>query len=288
MKLADFLRKVAEQGKIVDTDFNALMTASALAELEVPDVVGTKFDEAFLTRERAENDPDIIKKIKNTSKAEVLDGVDEQLKVFIDLLPKEKADEISKNRNTFERITALGAAVKDFTEGSKSKVDKDIQKVEEEWAKKLKFAKDEAAQQVATLKKENQNNALKFVLKNKILSHEFADAYKGLKEDLAEIVITKVKNSQIKGTPIVLDLDESGSVNVRHEVEGTLRDIYDGQEKVTLDKLLTPALDPFIKKSTGNGQGTNGEPTNGPKKIPTPTNPNPTLREQMLAQAANS
>lgn len=270
MKLAELLRKITEQGGIVDTDFNAVLTASGLQEFEVNDDFLTKFNQSFLTRDRAENDPEIIKKIKGTSRAEVLDGVDEQLKNFFDLLPKEKAEEISKNKNTFEKIEALSKAIKETSESGKSKLDKDIQKVEDEWADKLKRAQSDFVEREKALKQQNKDNALKFVLKNKILGSEFGEAFKPIKNDIAEISINKIKSHQHNGNPIILELDEtSGNVNVRHEVEGALRDIFvDGNKKLTIDDLLQPVIDPYIKKSAGGGENNNN--SNGEKKITAP------------------
>lgn len=285
MKLADFLRKIAEQGGIVDADFNAVLGASGLAEFEVKDEIMTKFNQTFLTRERAENDPDIIKKIKSASKSEVLDLVDSDLKNLMDVLPKERADEIAKNKNTFEKLAATAKAVKETLEAKSTKVDKDIQKVEQEWAEKLAAEKSQAAKQLKELEKRNRDNALTYVLKNKILSHDFADAFKPLKDNLAEVIINKVKTIQENGTPIILDLDEGGNVNVRHEIEGTLRDVYrDGNQKLTLDMLLTPQLEPYIKKSNAEP----GEPkTNGKQKTP-PVDPSKmTLAEQRALLADN-
>lgn len=285
MKLPDLLRKIAEQGGIVDTDFNTVLAASGLQEFEISDDFLVKFNQSFLTRDRAENDPEIIKKIKNTSRAEVLDGVDEQLKGFTDLLPKEKADEILKNKNTFEKIKAINDAIKTFSESSKTKIDKDIQKVEEEWADKLKGEKANYDSQLKNLQKQNKDNALKFVLKNKILSNEFGDAFKEIKNDIAELSINKIKGYQHNGIPVVLDLDETtGNVNVRQETEGTLRDIYDGNKKLTIDELLHPVIDPYIKKSTGGGNNNN---SNDPKTVTPAIDPSKaTLRDQMLMAAS--
>lgn len=278
MKLTDFLRKVAEQGSIVDTDFEALLGASGLAEFEVKDEIMTKFNQTFLTRERAENDPDLIKKIKSASKSEVLDLVDNDLKALMELLPKEKADEIAKNKNTFEKLAATGKAIRETLDAKSTKVDKDIQKVEQEWADKLAAEKSNAAKQLKELEKRNKDNALTYVLKNKILNHDFADAFKPLKDNLAEVIINKVRTTQENGSPIILDLDEGGNVNVRHEIEGTLRDVYrEGNQKLTLDMLLTPQLEPYIKKSNAD---TGEQKLNGKQKT-APVDPSKlTLQER--------
>lgn len=270
MKLADFLRNIAEQGGIVDTDFSALLTASGLAEFEVKDEVMSKFNQTFLTRDRAENDPDIIKKIKTSGKAEVLDAVDSEFKSLLDLLPKEKADEISKNKNSFEKIKLSASVIKEILNDKSTKIEKDIQNVEKEWAEKVEAIKQENARKLAELEKINKANARRYVLKNQILGYEFADAFKPLKENLADVIINKIENLKENGSPVILDLDESGNVNVRHEVEGTLRDIYrEGNKKVTLEMLLTPEVEPYTKKS--NGDGGTGDGSNGKQKnIKTP------------------
>lgn len=257
-KLKDFLQKVFEQGDVRGDDVAAVLGASALAELELPDTAIQKFNEAYLTRSRAENDPEIVKKIKLSSKAEILDTVDKEIEKLYPLIDSVKAAEIQKNQNTFKKIELITEALDSTVKNSKVSKDKDVQKVEEEWAAKTKSLEAIKKQEIDALKKQFEESKLDFVLKTKLLTFEYADAFSALKEPLVETIISKIKSSRTKeGEPIFLELDQSGSVNVRHSVEGTLRDVYrDGNEKLTIDNLIAPHVDPFVKKSNGKSDET--------------------------------
>lgn len=257
-KLKEFLQKVFEQGDVRGDDVAAVLGASALAELELPDTAVQKFNEAYLTRSRAENDPDIVKKIKLSSKAEILDTVDKEIEKLYPLIDSVKAAEIQKNQNTFKKIELLTEALDSTVKNSKVSKDKDVQKVEEEWAAKTKSLEAIKKQEIDVLKKQFEESKLDFVLKTKLLTFEYADAFSSLKEPLTETIISKIKSSRTKeGEPIFLELDQSGNVNVRHSVDGTLRDVYrDGNEKLTIDNLIAPHVDPFVKKSNGKSDET--------------------------------
>lgn len=283
-KLKEFLQKVFEQGDVRGDDVAAVLGASALAELELPDTAIQKFNEAYLTRSRAENDPDIVKKIKLSSKAEILDTVDKEIEKLYPLIDSVKAAEIQKNQNTFKKIELLTEALDSTVKNSKVSKDKDVQKVEEEWAAKTKSLEAIKKQEIDALKKQFEESKLDFVLKTKLLTFEYADAFSSLKEPLTETIISKIKSSRTKeGEPIFLELDQSGNVNVRHSVDGTLRDVYrDGNEKLTIDNLIAPHVDPFVKKSNGKSDETQtGVKTNTVVLDPTKA----TLRDIQWANA---
>lgn len=256
-KLKDFLQKIFEQGDVRGDDVAALLGASALAELELPEAAVAKFHESYMTRSRAENDPDIVKKIKLSSKAEILDTVDKEIAKLYPLLDSVKASEIDKNQNTFKKIELLTDALGDAVSNAKSSKDKDVQKADEEWANKLKGLETNHRAEIAAVKKQNEESNLNFALKSKLFTFEYAEAFSSLKEPLTETIISKIKSTQVNGNPITLELDPSGNVNVRHIVDGTLRDVYrDGNEKLTIDNLIAPHVDPFIKKSNGKANET--------------------------------
>lgn len=261
-KLKEFLQKTFEQGDVRGDDVAALLGASSLAELEIPEAAVTKFNEAYLTRTRAENDPEIIKKIKTSSRAEILDGVDRELEKIYPLIDSTKAGDIQKNQSTFKKIELLSEALGETIKNGKSNVDKSIQKIEEEWSKKFKDATEGHKLELAQVKKVNEENNLNFVLKSKLYNFELADSFKEMKDSVVEVVIGKIKGHRTKeGNPIILELDSTGSLNVRQQIEGTLRDVYaDGNDKLTIDKLIAPFVDPFVKKSAG-GSGGSGQST---------------------------
>lgn len=258
-KLRDWMQKVFEQGDVRGDDVAAVLGASALAELELPDTAVAKFNEAYLTRSRAENDPEIVKKIKLSSKAEILDTVDAELAKLLPLVDPSKATEISKEKNSFKKLEMISEGIGESVKKASQSKDKDVQKVEEEWSAKLKNLEKIKKEEIEAIKKQNSEDRLNFALRSKLLTFDYADALSGLKESLVETVIMKIKSSQVKGEPITLELDQSGNVNVRRsDADGTLRDVYrDGNEKLTIDNLIAPLVEPLIKKSNGTGGGDN-------------------------------
>lgn len=258
MKLKDFLQKTFEQGDVRGDDVAALLGASALSELELPDTAVTKFNEAYLTRLRAENDPGVIKKVKASLWAETMDQIDSEIAKLYPFLESTKAVEIEKNPSTMKRIGLLTEALGDTIKNASASKDKDVQKVEEEWAARTKQTEATYKQQLEDLKRQNEESKKDFVLKTKLLTFDYAEAFSTLKEPLIETIISKIKSSKTKdGDQIVFELDQSGTLNVRHSVEGTLRDVYsEGNTKLTLDSLIAPHIEPFIKKSNGKADDT--------------------------------
>lgn len=268
-KLKDFLQKTFEQGDVRGEEVAAMLGASALLEIEIPDAAVTKFNESYLTRSRAENDPGIVKKVKASLWAETMDQIDAEISKLYPILESTKAVEIEKNPSTMKKIGLLTEALADRVKNATASKDKDVQKVEEEWAEKTKQTEATYKQQMDDLKKQHEESKKDFVLKTKLLTFDIADSFKEIKEPLIETIISKIKSSKTKnGEQIVLELDQSGNLDVRHLVEGTLRDVYlEGNSKLTLDSLIAPHIEPFIKKSNGTG-GANQQGNNNQRSGP--------------------
>lgn len=259
MLLKDFLRKIAETGKIVNTDFNALLSASALADpaLEVPEDFVTKHNEVFLTRERAENDDQIVTKIQKTTHLRLLNKVDEMLEPFYSLLPADKVKEIDKAKIplTFERMEHLEKALKDAFKNATVKNSTDVQKVEDEWSAKVKALQEQAKAEKEQLILQNKEDRINAALKTKLAGYRISDTFKPAQEPIMQIAVSKVKGFKHNGNSAVLGFDDQGNLILQQSVDGTLRDIYlKENEKFTLDKLLDQEMEPFIVKSNGNGQ----------------------------------
>jgi len=153
VKLKDFLQTTFAQGDVRGDEIAAVLGASALAELELPDTAVQKFNETYLTRSKAENDPEIIKKIKLSSKAEILDTVDKELEKLYPLIDGAKAAEIQKNQNTFKKLELLQEAISEKVKSGKTDIDKTVQKVETDWAQKIKEKEEQYAAQFKAMEK---------------------------------------------------------------------------------------------------------------------------------------
>jgi len=122
-------------------------------------------------------------------------------------------------------------------------------------------------------------------LKTKLLTFEYGEAFNALKEPLIETIISKIKQTKVKDNLVLLELDSAtGNLNVRQSIEGALRDVYpDGSnEKLTIEKLIAPHIEPFLKKSNGKSDEKNADG----KKITPPIDATKlTLHEERWANA---
>jgi hypothetical protein len=283
-KLKDFLRKVADGVKISDEKFEELLKNEVLEPLELSDEFVGAFNAGYLTRSRAENDEHIIRKITDKSKREVFDTVDNQIEKILDRLPKEKALEIKNEKSTFKKMELLNESL-ELLNSSKSSIEKDIQKIEKEWADKNKAIVEAHKQELKKIQDQARTDKLNSALKNKIFAYNFSDAYASMKPATADIIINQLRGSQHDGKPIVFEHDDAtGSIFVRQETEGGLRDIYpNGNDKLTIDTLLDPLVQPFVKKAdtTPGGGGATHKPVTPPAD-----RSKMTIHEMMKADAA--
>ena len=256
MQLKDFLRKIAETGKIVNTDYNALLSASGIADpaLEVPDDFFTKFNETFITRERAENDDQIVTAIQRATHLRLLNKVDDLMEPLYALIPADEAKEIGKAKVplTFERMELLDKALKKAFKNATVKNSTDVQKVEDEWSGKLKATEEKHKLEQTQLIAQHKEDRINAALKTKLAGYRISDTFKPAQEPIMQIAVSKVKGFKHNGNPGVLSFDDDGNLILQQSVDGTLRDIYVKEEKLSLDKLLDQEMEPFIVKSNGN------------------------------------
>lgn len=293
MKLKDFLRKLAEDGKIVDTDYNSLLTASAIADqaLEVPETFVTKYNTTFMTREKAANDTEIVGEIQRKTRADMFDKVDEMIVPFYSLIPEDKAKEIGKDKvkYTLERIEKLFPALKDSFETVKTTAsgnkNKEIEKVEKEWSDKHKATEDKYKAEIAAIHVKARQDKIESTLESKLNGFTFSDDFNKVKKSIIKVILSEVKEEKHDGNPVVIDLSDSGEVVLKKSVDGTLRDIYvtGSNDVLTLDKLLEKKAEPYIKKSNGSG---NTPPGGTPRQTTQKTDTSKmTLAEQRAAMA---
>lgn len=287
IKLTDFLREIAEKGGIRDNDFEAALGASALAGVEIPDDIKTKFNAAYYTLDRAKNDPAIVTDIRRANRKEIWDNVDQKIEALLDFVDDEtKATIKDKTFETYKKLDLLKEGIPNFIklkEGKKQTVD--VQKIDADWAEKLKKANEGHQTELAQLKKQFKDSAVITALKLKINEYQFGESFKSIKDVLSNSIIDKLKQEQYNGNPIALELSEDGTIlHVRQNVDGSLRDIFDkDQNKVTVESLLQKHVDPFIVKSNGNG-GKQEEKKDTEKKKVVTLPANATLHQMMAAQ----
>jgi hypothetical protein len=287
-KLKDFLRKVADGVKISDEKFEELLKNEALEPFELSDDFMTAFNVGYLTRSRAENDEHIIRKItekaRSSAQKEIFDNIDEKIEGLLQRVPQEKALEIKGEKSTFKRMELLSEAL-EMINSAKTTTEKDIQKIEKEWADKNKAIVENHKLELKKVQDQARTDKLNSALKNKIFAYNFSDAYASMKPATADIIINQLRSSQQDGKPVVFEHDDAtGSIFVRQETEGGLRDIYpNGNDKLTIDTLLDPLVQPFVKKAdtTPGGGGATHKPVTPPAD-----RSKMTIHEMMKADAA--
>lgn len=259
MKTKDFLLKLSRQGKIKNEDFDKVI--ETFPDVEIPDVWANMVDENFLTRERALAD----NKVYDTIRGEVLDGVKLNIKEYLPYLTPEDQEAIGKEPKAFNQLKMLKDAfgktiekVKTENPSSDEKV-KELQKVAEDYVKQIKAQKAEFENKEQELKKtfdsEKKGMKIDWTLDKKLGEYTFADEYKEVKPHLTKGVIDKIKSEN------VLLLDDSGQIQIHEKLESgvTKQKFINGNEPVTLDKLLEEPLKPFLKKNNGAAAGAAGQ-----------------------------
>lgn len=246
MKIKDFLKQVATQGQITDQDLEAVLAASALNEIELPETFVSSFNGTFLTKDRAKNDPAIVSEIiKNTNKT-AFNTFDEKANGFVSMLDPDDQEKVKNTKETYEKYDIIKAGLKKVLATKGKGGEADVRKVEEEWSQKLQTAEQKYKSDLDNFKKEYDNVVVNSFVKSKILAANFAEPFKTLKDSIADLTVNKIRAAY------KLQL-EKGSVAVMQDVDGMLREVYDGNQKVTLDSLLEKELKPFIAVSNGKG-----------------------------------
>lgn len=284
-KLREFISELQKTGGIKSTDLETALAASALNDIELPDDFVTGFEGAFLTVDRAKNDPTIVEHVKKAiSKADktVLDNFDERIKNYFQFIDKEDQDAINAEPKTFEKWDKLKVALKKQQAAGKGKVNEDANRILEEKETEIKLLKKTHAEELTRQKEEINTAIADNTLTQKILSFKFADAFNSpeWRSSIAELT----KNTVRKEFTLSVD---NGELKLLTRSGDSLVEAFEGNEKLTVDKLLERKLDKFIAKSNGgNGQNGNGAapPNGGAPKVPDLKN---ATLEQMRTMAAN-
>lgn len=279
-KFKDFFSKLKEQGKINSPEFDEYL--KTVPDAEIPDVVVKAIEDNFMTMERATAHKDVHGKIKR----EVLDPVDNDLKLIVEQL-KEYIDPsvehtLNTEGNTYNKLRAITKLVPDSLKKAKgapatdedtkkklAQYEKDLQEftdkfsnAEKEYSKKLKDT-DSAWENKFhdfRLNAELQNLGNKFIL---------AEAFEEIRPNITEVIMSKIRQSnslklgEKDGRPVILVNDENGKPK------------FNGNTPVTVDSLLEEAYKPYLKKSESDGGAARRE---NPKTTTTVKTETPTIR----------
>lgn len=246
MKSTDYFKKLQEQGKITSEDFVKFIPT--VPEFEIPDAAFAAIEESFLTRERALADPKIGGKIR----AEVYDGVDQNIAKILPTLDVFDANEIANEKDTHKKLKLLNDGIaKKIEKVAKDKPNqeeqvKELNKTVAELTERIKAGNTERENERLELAKkfdsEKGQILLDYSLKDKINKFTIADEHLLLKESITNIILTDLKS---KHTLSVQD----GQIQVQEIVNGVPKPLFNGNDPVTVEKLLEDRIQPYLKRN---------------------------------------
>jgi hypothetical protein len=255
MKGIEFLKKVSEPlGITLPEDVTAKLT-----EVELPDEIGTKFSEMFISKERAKNDTEIIEHIVKEDRKNHFRIVDKKIEeAFLPLVGADQAQVIKNTFESYKKMDMLATAVSDAIKGAKGKVSEDVQKVENEWAEKVRAEKEQHKKEIESLHVQNKENQFHWIVSSKVNGYSLAEQFQDKKDSIKDLAILDLKK---KGHVYEI---ENGTVTIMKEENGVKRHVFEPgtENKLTLEKLLDTFIDPFVAKSNG-GKKKEDEPTSG-------------------------
>lgn len=292
MKLKDYFIKLKTQGKITNEDFDKNL--ETLTDVEIPDVLVSAVEEKFLTRERALGDKDVYRRVY----AEALNGVDATISGLLPSLSKSDQVAISGEVDTFKKIKMLDASYKKQLDDLKknspdaSKLNEEYQKNVRELTEKLELVqqeKDKITSEVdkkvkditAQKDKELKQYKLKTDITGKLAQIELAKEFTEnpiVKDTIFNGMLDAIMKNE-------LDYDDQGRIVVQEIENGVAKPKFNGNDQVTLDKLLETTSTPYLKRnnSDGNSNGDGKEKTTTIKPIHGAAPK--TLREMQQAKA---
>lgn len=253
MKVSELLKHIIDPLGIKNNDLEAALQASGLREIEIPDEVKDKFDRNYFTKERALNDEEINKALMFQATGKAYGSVDYKLEKIFPLLEEDDAKKIAETKSTLDRLSLLQEAITKLKSNGHSnedvkkvsqkarEIEEQLRKEKAELEKALSDTKDSFAKQ---LKDEKMVFALKNQLKSFTLAPEFA-ADQVRRDFLENSTIDKLRKTY------QLEFDEANGSDIKllKNVEGHLKEVYEGNKKITLSDVMAKELEPFIQKS---------------------------------------
>lgn len=239
MKANDFL-------KLINSTLKVELPEEVLSKLDVdlPEGFESKFTENYLTRDRAKSDDDIISEITKKSNKSALTATDEQIKELLPFISEESRQKINSTFSTPEKLKLLKPALEEVIKNTKGKAaNDDIRKVEEEWSNKVKGLQDTHKIEKQQLIQQMEEKNFEGYVTNKLSGYNFAKDFTPAREHINKLALLALKE---KGYRYEF---ENGEMVVRQEKDGVVRDVYDGETKVTFNGLIDRFVTPFVAKS---------------------------------------
>lgn len=260
MKLKAFIEKLKKDTGSTIPEFDAAI--AAVPDVEIDDKVVAEYESKLYTADRAANDAGIAGKIATKAKSEVWDRFDGMIKAYEPFLDAEAYKEVASAQKTFDRMEKLQDAVKATLDKAKAAgqqappelkaLQKQIQDMDKKYHDDIKAKESEWQKKYEAQEQNLKGVNLDFILKNKIFKHQFAKEFETMRDQIANFLIQDLKKAHL------LSLTNDSDVLVQYDENGTVRDRYDGNNKVTVDSLIEKGVAQFIKKNNAGDQSDSG------------------------------
>lgn len=285
MKLPEWLKTVILPLVDKPEDADLFLAASNLKDVEVTDDLVNKFNQKYLTRERAFTDDELVKKFHKDARGMVFGSVDQKIKKLTPFVSAEDKAAIDAEPDTLKKLEILERAMPNL---SKSGDDTDkIKQISETARKKEKELHDQnenLTKEINNLKSGFESKLkdakLDYNLRTKVMSFDLAPEFSEEKRKnfLADSTINRLKQD------FVLEFDESNpsTIHLRKSIDGAVKDVYEGNKLVTLEDVLKKEYEPFLKKSNG-AEGHTPPKQNNPQPLTDQPQTGKTLRDMINA-----
>lgn len=289
MKLPEWLKTILVQIVEKPEDADLFLAASNLKDVEFTDDMAKAFNKKFLTRESAANDTELVKQFQKEARGYVFGSVDQKIKKLLPFLSAEDKVKVDTETDTLKKLELIESILPNLGKGSgdEDKV-KQISEAARKKEKELHDQNENLTKEINNLKSgfesKLKDTKLDYILRTKVMGFELAPEFSSEehKNFLADSRITKLRQN------FVLEFDETNpsTIHLRKNIDGAVKDVYEGNKLVTLEDVLKKEYEPFIKKSNGE-EGHNQKQ----KTIETPLTDQPvlkpgaTLREMINASA---
>lgn len=271
MKVREFLRSIVDPLKLNDQELETALQSSALGEIDLPDSLKGKFNENYLTPDRAAADDRVLSKARGAAYSMAEQWLAKKV------LPKLKEEDqkgFTEAPQLKDKIDFLEKALENLAAAPAD----DVKKIEEKWRKteaelrgQIKTFEDTAKQAEETKKAELENLRLDYALRTKFagikLAPEFDDEDK--KEFLANSTIDHLKRN------FVLQIDDKNpsTIHLRRNADGAVVDVYEfegekRQNPFTLDDVVKKRYEKFVPKNNADPDKSKDQPKQTTTTIP--------------------
>ncbi|MFC0183350.1 hypothetical protein [Pseudarcicella hirudinis] len=225
-------------------------TIDAIKEVDIDDEDANGLLDSLLTETEAENNAEIIKKVSGKAKAEVLNGIDSELKKYESKLNSDQKTELAKfGKDTNKRYNYVLKALSEKGSSGQELADKLEGKVEEMINAKIESGdlvpKDQAEklknERLDALRKATHTDIISIAKSNEKLNKEKADRHfsKNFVSDVEALLSSGIGKKKVKAQ---IDFETGKIVNADNT---ELEVIGDDGKPITIDGIVASTIETY-------------------------------------------